>query len=134
MMFELPPSLTKMLSIYVSGFLPIISQSSGGFIFCSINGGRKHQHTLSEQIQAVISDRLGLRVTPNQFRHIAAKVHMQSYPGDVEGVRWLLGHWSIRSTLACYAEFDTLYAGKRFDEIVEACRQSGGARFRGEAS
>jgi hypothetical protein len=94
MMFELPPSLTKMLSIYVSGFLPIISQSSGGFIFCSINGGRKHQHTLSEQIQAVISDRLGLRVTPNQFRHIAAKVHMQSYPGDVEGVRWLLGHWS----------------------------------------
>jgi integrase len=41
---------------------------------------------------------LGIKLTPHQFRHFAAKIILDANPGAYEGVRQLLGHVNMKTT------------------------------------
>jgi integrase len=121
--FELAPSVVRMLELYQRRFLPILGGTDCKYLFCTENGRQKAQATLAQQIQKSIARRLGLTMTPHQFRHLAAKLHLDADPDAYERLRQLLGHKSLRTTLNAYAKPDTRRAGKEHDRIIEARRQ-----------
>jgi integrase len=84
---------------------------------------------LSQQIRGVLADWVGIDMTPHQFRHFAGRVMQQHSPGAFAAIAQLLGHKDVRTTIAYYAELDTLSAGRQFDAFLEAERSK--ARLRG---
>jgi integrase len=62
-------------------------------------------------------------MTIHQFRHLAAKLHLDAEPDAYERLRQLLGHKSLRTTLNAYAKPDTRRAGKEHDRIIETRRR-----------
>jgi integrase len=120
--FELPPWLVEMLDIYVRDFLPIIGGPNCRHLFCVAGGVRKAQPTLAQQIRETIFDRIGLRISIHQFRHLAAKLYLDANPGAILVVSKLLGHKDPKTTMNSYAEFNTRRAGKLHDEIIQRRR------------
>lgn len=117
--FELAPTVVGMLDTYLDHFPP----PGCPYLFATDRGGQKAQATLALQIKETIFKRLGLYMTPHKFRHLAGKLHLQVHPGGYESLRQFLRHKSIKTTVACYTEFDTRAAGKLHDAILERRRE-----------
>jgi integrase len=121
--FELAPSVVRMLELYQRRFLPILGGPDCKYLFCTEAGRQKAQATLALQIRKTLARRLGLVMTIHQFRHLAAKLHLDAEPDAYERLRQLLGHKSLRTTLNAYAKPDTRRAGKEHDRIIETRRR-----------
>lgn len=121
--FELAPSVVRLLEVYQNRFLPRLGGPDCKYLFCTAGGRQKTQATLAQQIQETIAKRVGLVMTPHQFRHLAAKLLLEADPDAYERLRQLLGHKSLRTTLNAYAKPDTRRAGRKHDQIIEARRQ-----------
>jgi len=84
--------------------------------------GKVHQskppNTFGLQITALIKKRLGIHLTPHQFRHCAAALLLQHYPGNYELARQVLGHKNIQTTMTFYVGLETTTATRMFSDIV----------------
>jgi integrase len=65
-----------------------------------------------------------VKITPHQFRHLAAKIALDGNPGAYELVRQLLGHKNLSTTTNFYAGIDTRRAGRAHAELVMKLRES----------
>ena len=54
----------------------------------------------------MIEKATGLRLTPHQFRHVAAAIILKHKPGNYELVRLLLGHRTVEITIRNYIGFE----------------------------
>jgi integrase len=66
----------------------------------------------------------GVKLTPHEFRHLAAKIILDANPDAYELVRQLLGHKNMRTTTNFYAGIDTRRAGRAHADLVMKLRQS----------
>ena len=57
------------------------------------------------------------------FRHVAAKLHLDAHPEDIETARRVLGHRSMTTTLKAYAETKTAAAFRRYDGMIATLRE-----------
>ena len=78
----------------------------------------KEAKTLGPQISDILWKRLGLKITPHQFRHAAGAILLQRYPGNYELVRRILGHRNIATTINFYVGLEDIMASERFAELV----------------
>jgi integrase len=60
----------------------------------------------------------GLRVNTHLFRHIAAKLYLDEYPGQYEVVRLLLGHKSLTTTIKFYCGLEREAAVNQYTKTV----------------
>jgi len=72
----------------------------------------------SGQIIERISKALGIRVTPHQFRHLAAAFILQNDPANYELVRRVLGHKNLDTTIRFYVGLETVDAVRKFSAIA----------------
>lgn len=121
--FLLPPALVAMLDRYVALYRPVFADPRDRCLFPAPGGGPRSAYAFSNALIDVVWREAGLRVTTHGFRHIAAKLHLDRYPGDYETVRRILGHRSIDTTTNAYTGFDTLRAGKHFDQVLQRRRR-----------
>ena len=77
---------------------------------------------------------LGVKLTPHQFRHLAAKIILDEHPGAYELVRQLLGHKNPKTTTNFYAGIDTRRAGRAHADLVMKLREQSRARRRRRAA
>ena len=115
--FDLPSDVAKRLRWYRKHVLPRLGADPYGDIFVTKNGQPKAQATLSQQIVEYIEQRVGIHMTPHQFRHLAAVLYLEDHPEDFETVRALLGHAWTKTTLV-YAGNDSRRAGRAFAGFV----------------
>jgi integrase len=120
--YELPPDVTRLLDRYLKRFRAALEPGDSQALFVAQGGKPKSQTTLSQQLTAVIRDRVGVRMTPHQFRHFAAKLLLEHSPGAFAAASQLLGHRNPKTTINFYAGIDTLTAGRHFDTILAAER------------
>ena len=73
---------------------------------------------------------LGVKITPHQLRHLAAKIALDANPGAYELVRQLLGHTSLKTTTSFYAGVDTRRAGRAHADLIMKLRESEPGRGR----
>ena len=128
---ELPRCVTTLVDRYIRRFRPVLAAPGNPHLF-PVGSRHKGSHGLSQQIRGVLADWVGIDMTPHQFRHFAGRVMQQHSPGAFAAIAQLLGHKDIRTTIAYYAELDSLSAGRQFDALLEAERSK--ARLRGRRS
>ena len=79
---------------------------------------------LSSQISSAVFRETGLKVHVHQFRHLAAKLHLDHRPGEYESVRRILGHKSIDTTTRAYTGLETASAVRHYDQKIIELRET----------
>src|SRR5205807_7270598 len=91
-------------------------------LFVSRKGIPRALRTIGLAIQKSLLRHLGVKLTPHQFRHLAAKFYLDSNPGAYELVRQLLGHKYLKTTTNSYAGVDTRRAGRAHADLIARLR------------
>lgn len=127
---ELPTALADRLHVYRNEIAPAVIGMRPDAVFVSFKG--KPKQTIKGAIEKTVLRHLGVKITPHQFRHLAAKIALDANPGAYELVRQLLGHKNLRTTTNNYAGIDTRRAGRAHADLVMRLREStlGRARHR----
>lgn len=121
--FEIAPELAETIRWYRREILPRLGAHPNGDLFISEGGGRKSQETLSQQITKTITQKVGIHLTPHQFRHLAAAIHLEAHPEDFQSVSNLLGH-SFPKTTLIYAGSSSRRASRAYGNLVIEQRQA----------
>jgi len=116
--YPLPAGVSEMLGLYLAVFRPRLCRSDNPWLFPGELAGHKTKGTLSGQIIARITKELGIRVTPHQFRHLAAALILEKDPANYEFVRRILGHKSLQTTINFYVGLETVEAVRKFSAMA----------------
>lgn len=122
--FALSASTQKIFNIYVNIYQPLMAKSATHKIFISRTGKEKTPAALSAQIKEFISTNLGHKLTPANFRHLAAFIYYQNNPNDYETIKQFLGHASVLITMELYAYFDDILAARRYDKFLDGALET----------
>jgi integrase len=118
--FVLKERLTGLIEEYMHDHRPALLRGSNeAWLFPGENGRHKGLKTLGDQITAAVEDRVGIRVTPHQYRHAAAALIMRETQNYELACR-VLGHRNLRTTTNFYTGLESLHATERFGDIVRA--------------
>src|SRR5262249_49063858 len=121
--FELPKVLADRLYTYRNEVAPAIIGERPDHVFVTFKGTPRTIAALRVAIERTLFRRLGVKMTPPQFRHLPPKLHLDANPGAFELVRQLLGHKMMRTTARFYAGPDTRRAGRAHAELINRLRQ-----------
>jgi hypothetical protein len=80
---------------------------------------RKNPAQLSTQITKFIFDQTGIYMNVHLFRHLAGYIFLRAHPGEYEPVRQLLGHKSIKTTIAFYTGLEEANTFVRYDAVLD---------------
>ena len=116
--FLLPAPVSRRVKAYVERYRGTLTGSPSPFLFPGRHGRPKDRSCLSRQISKALLDASGIRLTPHQFRHAAAKILLDRRPGHYEVVRQLLGHNSTSTVYESYSGTETRAAHAVFDEVI----------------
>jgi len=122
--FEIPTVLADRLQAYRSEIAPAVIGKRPDAVFVTRTGKPRTQAAIQVAITKTVLRYLGVKVTPHQFRHLAAKIILDANPGAYELVRQLLGHTSLKTTTSFYAGIDTRRAGRAHADLVMKLRES----------
>ena len=122
--YKIPASSSIYLRIYLERFRLLLCCGQGRALFPSHDGQSKRSDTLAKQIKRELQEELGLAWHPHLFRLFAAKIYLERYPGDYEGVRRLLAHRSAETTFQSYEGMEMRPAVDRYDRLIEEVRNS----------
>jgi site-specific recombinase XerD len=73
---------------------------------------------VSYLISSYARRRAGIVITPHQFRHLGAKNLLDDNPGNFEGVKDLLGHKTIKTTII-YAGINSRRAARHHQSLID---------------
>jgi integrase len=99
-------------------------------LFVSRKGKPRALRTIGLAIEKSVLRHVGVKLTCHQFRHIAAKIHLDANPGAYETLRQLFGHKDPKTTTRFYAGIDTRRAGRAHALLVARLREARPARVR----
>jgi integrase len=117
--FDIPPHVAKMLIEYRDRIAPKVLDKRPERLFVNPDGSSKHQKAVADLITRFLKNRAGVVLTPHQFRHLSAKLILDAEPGSFEIVRQLLGHKSLKTTVAAYAGIDSRRAARHHHRLIE---------------
>jgi integrase len=121
--FELPAYLSDRLYAFRNEIAVAVIGRRPEYLFVSADGSRRSLSTLRVAIQRAVLRRVGIWITPHQFRHLAGKIHLDANPGHYEVVRQFLGHKTLRTTTRFYAGPNTRRAGRAHADLIRKLRE-----------
>jgi integrase len=121
--FELPTVLADRLYAFRHEMAPALIGRSPDTLFVSRKGLPRARSTVRVAIQKIVLRRLGVRLTPHQFRHLAPKIALDANPSAYELVRQLLGHKALKTTTSFYAGVNTRRAGRAHADLIARLRE-----------
>jgi integrase len=120
---EIPEDMARRLRWYRRTILPRLNADANGALFVRKGGRAKCQDTITDQIIAIIAKRVGIHMTPHQFRHLGATSYLKANPEDFETVTQMLGHASTKTTRV-YAGVCTQRATGAYHRVLFAEREA----------
>lgn len=120
---ELPAPLADRLLTFRNSIAPPVIGSKPSSLFVTWAGTPRGQGALALAISKTVRKRLGVKLTPHQFRHLAAKIYLDQNPGGFELVRQLLGHKNLKTTIGAYAGINTKRAGRAHAKLIMEIRE-----------
>mgnify|MGYP001600332194 CR=1 FL=1 len=121
---ELPAESADLLRLFIRDYRP---RMGGGadcpWLFPGYSGRRRHPESFSQLLSEFIFEQTGIRMHAHLFRHLAAKIYLDTHPEDVETARRILGHKSLATTMKSYIEVKNAAAFRRYDALIATRRQ-----------
>jgi integrase len=117
--FDVPPEVAKMLIEYRNRIAPKIIGKRPNRLFVKADGTPKNQWSVAWLIRTYLKRRAGIMLSSHQFRHLSAKVVLDSEPGNFETVKQVLGHASLKTTVNAYAGIDSRRAARHHQRLIE---------------
>jgi integrase len=121
---EIPTVLAERLQVYRSEIAPAVIGERPDAVFVTFRGKPRSREAIKIAIEKTVLRYLGLKITPHQFRHLAAKINLDANPGAYELVRQLLGHKNLKTTVNNYCGRDTRRAARAHAELLMKLRES----------
>ena len=115
---EIPTELANRLWTYRTDIAPEVIGTRPEAVFVATTGKPRSQAALTVAIEKAVYRNLGIKLTPHQFRHFAAKLILDENPGAHELVRQLLVHKNMKTTINSYAGINTMRAGRAHAELL----------------
>lgn len=128
--FEITTTRAERFQVYRNEIAPAVIGERPDAVFVSFSGRLRKQETITKTITKTVWRYLGVKLTPHQFRHLAAKIILDNNPGAYELVRQLLGHKNLTTAAKYYAGIDTRRAGRAHAELIMKLRESKSGRRR----
>jgi integrase len=122
--FEIPTVLADRLWTYRNEIAPAVIGERPDAVFVSFKGKPRGPGAIKISIERTLLRHLGLKITPHQFRHLAAKINLDANPGAYELVRQMLGHKNLKTTTNFYAGIDTRRAGRAHANLIMKLREA----------
>lgn len=116
--YPLPKVVVEVLDIYLREFRPRLCRVDTPWMFPGALDNHKAKGTLSGQVIKHVTKELGIRVTPHQFRHLAASFILEKDPANYEFVRRVLGHKNLQTTINYYVGLETVDAVRKFSAMA----------------
>jgi integrase len=128
--FEIPKVLADRHQVYRNEIAPAVTGRRPDAVFVTSAGRPRTQAAITVAIETTVLRSLGVKLTPHQFRHLAAKINLDANPGAYE--RQLLGHKNMKTTTNFYAGIDTRRAGRAHADLIMKLRETkmGRGRYR----
>jgi integrase len=120
---ELPVVLSNRRWAMRNEIAPSVTGHRPQHVFVTLKGKPKSTAAMRVGIERTVLRRLGVHITPHQFRHFAAKLILDANPGAYELARQLLAHKSLRTTTRFYAGTDTRRAGRAHAALITRLRE-----------
>jgi integrase len=108
----------ELLHEYLDHFRPRIPAHERQWLFVNTKGEKVREEALRDGITKAIKRELGIDMTPHQFRHLAAAIALDAYPGRIGLVRDLLGHRNLKTTTNFYAGMRSREAAREYDRLL----------------
>ena len=116
--FLLPLGPSDRVREYIDSYRSVFRPEANSYLFPGSNGRPKDDSALRRQITLTLFKYTGIRLTPHQFRHVAAKLLLDARPGYYEVVRKLLGHKSLSTAYDHYTGTETQAAIDLYDQVI----------------
>ncbi len=116
--FALPHGPSDRIRDYIDRYRSMFQPKANPYLFPGRKGRPKDISALRKQITNTLFKHTGIRLTPHQFRHIAAKLLLDARPGHYEVVRKLLGHKNLSTVYESYSGTETQAAIDLYDEVI----------------
>jgi integrase len=126
--YEIPAKLAERLQVYRNEIAPAVTGKRPDALFVGWTGKPRTQAAITVAIEKAVLRHLGVKLTPHQFRHLAAKIILDANPGAYELVRQMLGHKNMKTTTNFYADIDTRPAGRAHADLIMKLRESAPGR------
>ena len=118
LVFKLPITLSQRIKAYIRDWRALYTEGANPYLFPGRKMNPKDGSRLRRQISNMLWDETGIKLTPHQFRHVAAKILLDAKPGHYEVVRKILGHKNLTTTYSHYAGAETQAALDLYDEVI----------------
>jgi integrase len=125
----LPRETAAFLADYLATYHPRLSPEPSPWLFPNDRGKRRDITAFASSVADFVLHETGIRMNVHLFRYLATKLHLETYPEDIETVRQILGHRSITTTLRSYTDIKTAAAFRRYDDIIAGLREQSRVRF-----
>ena len=108
----------KLLDLYVAKFRPVLLEEPSDWLFPGLTDRPKSSERMATQISETIKRRLGLLMNVHLFRHLSAKLILESHRGAYGTVRFLHGHKSVQTTMRHYMSLETKNVVQQYDDMI----------------
>ena len=116
---RLDTGTSEIIKLFIHRYRPMLLRGpTRQWLFPGMHAGHKSSRTLAQQITDTIAKRVGLKITPHQFRHAAAAIVLKHHRGNYELVRQILGHKNVQTTVQIDVGLDSIFATEHFGELV----------------
>jgi integrase len=122
--YELPAVLADRLYSFRNEIAPAVIGRRPDALFVSRKGEPRALRSIGIAIERTVLRHLGVKLSCHNFRHIAAKIHLDANPGAYELVRQILGHKDLKTTTRFYAGIDTRRAGRAHANLLARLREA----------
>jgi len=118
LLYPLSARTRELLDVYLARIRPKLLSGNSRWLFPGAGNTHKGAGLLSQQIADLTEQRVGVRITGHQFRHIAATMLVQRCPNGLHIASKLLGHRSLSTTLRNYAWLSNEDALKVWNDLL----------------
>ena len=117
--FEVPPAVASLIAEFTKSYRATLMPTSSRYLFTKRSADAPIDwNTLRRRITDAICRNVGVRLTPHNFRHVAAFILLSKFPGGYEQVRRLLGHKNGSTALDHYVGLENDAAHRIFVQLL----------------